>query len=158
MLLSTAIALAKEIGCLNDEAVLAQASSRGESERTSIRKEWTCLLRTFIHLTHEALALRLRLEPQLASSGSVEIDRHASNITLDGVFESMVDLAPHMHKARELLHSWRKNQQDTGPAVPSVAWESFKRGLDSWERNRHLGQTGEFNTSRSPQRLLYSRF
>ncbi|KNG87290.1 hypothetical protein ANOM_004949 [Aspergillus nomiae NRRL 13137] len=141
MLLSTAIALAKEIGCLGDDEVLTQTTSRGERESISVRKEWSFLLRTFIRLTDEALALRLRIEPHLASSGSVEIDRHASNITLDGFFESMVDLAPHMHKARELLHNWRRSQQGTGPVVPVAAWESFKRGLDSWERNRRLGQT-----------------
>ncbi|KAH8703489.1 hypothetical protein BGW36DRAFT_287786 [Talaromyces proteolyticus] len=147
MLLSTAISLAQEIGCLGDEQVLAQASSRGLSERSSVRKEWTRLLCTFIRLTDEALALRLRLEPQLASSCSVEIDRLASSLIADGLSESAVDLAPHMRKARELLHSWRKNQQGTGPVVPITAWDSFKRGLDCWERKRHLCQTGELSTS-----------
>lgn len=95
---------------MGDDEVLAQTSSREASERISVRKEWNFLLRTFIRLTDEALALRLRIEPQLASCGSMEIDRHFSNITFDGFFESMVDLSPHMRKGRELLHSWRRNQ------------------------------------------------
>lgn len=71
---------------LGDDEVLAQTSSREASERISVRKEWNFLLRTFIHLTDEVLALRPRTEPQLASCLSMEIDRHVSNITLDGFF------------------------------------------------------------------------
>ncbi|KAL4744692.1 hypothetical protein BDW72DRAFT_208814 [Aspergillus terricola var. indicus] len=140
MLLSTAISLAQEIGCFNDEQVLAHNSATVSTEKALARLEWTRLLCTFVHLTDEALALRLRLEPQFAGSCSVEIDRlyHLfTNSVNGGLSESTIDLAPHMRKARELLQSWRKNQQGTGPAVSITAWDSFTWGLDAWKR-KHL--------------------
>ena len=133
MLLSTAISLAQELGCLRDEQILEHISSRGVTKRMSVRLEWTRNLRTFIRVTDEALALRLRLEPQLANNSFAGFDRISSALNADGFPEATVDLASHMCKARELLHGWRKSQQGTGPAVPITAWENFTRGLNTWE-------------------------
>lgn len=143
MLLSTAISLAQEMGCLDEEQVLGHTDSR--LARDSIRLGWIRILSTFVRLTDESLALRLRLEPHLANSSWMEvIDHLPSNLMADGVLESTVDLATHMRKARELLRSWRRNHQGTGPAVPITAWESFRRGLDRWEKHRHFSRTGGF--------------
>ncbi|KAL4875784.1 hypothetical protein BJY04DRAFT_211006 [Aspergillus karnatakaensis] len=143
MMLSTAVSLAQELGCFSNERTPARAPPGDDSERLSVRQEWTRILCTFLRLTDEALALRLRLEPQLASSCCVEIDRLPSNLIADGFSENTVDLAPHMRKARELLNSWRRSQQGTGPAVSISAWTNFIRGLDSWAGKRHLAGTGE---------------
>ncbi|KAL4915272.1 hypothetical protein BDW62DRAFT_127496 [Aspergillus aurantiobrunneus] len=128
MLLSIAIALAQEMGCLEDEQALAILSSN-LTERSFIRLEWTRLLSTFVRLTDEALALRLRLKPQLASGGSVEVGRVSSSLVADGLSESTIDLAAHMRNARELLQDWKKNQKGTGLAVSITAWDSFTRVL-----------------------------
>ncbi|KAL4813115.1 hypothetical protein BDW67DRAFT_193044 [Aspergillus spinulosporus] len=140
MLLSTAISLAQEIGCFNDEQGLVHDSATASTEKALAQLKWARLLGTFVLLTDEALALRLRLEPQFAGSCSVEVDRLyrlSPSYVTDGFFESTIDLALHMRKARELLQSWRKSQQGTGPAVSITAWDSFIRGLDAWKR-KHL--------------------
>lgn len=150
MLLSTAISLAQEIGCFNDEQSLGHDSATVTTEKALTRLEWARLLCTFVLLTDEALALRLRLEPQFAGSCSVGIDRLyrlSPNSVNDGYSESTIDLALHMRKARELLQSWRKNQQGTGPAVSITAWDSFVRGLDAWKRKHLPNKTGECQTS-----------
>lgn len=143
MLLSTAISLAQEMGCLDEEQLLGHTDSGLAKDST--RSEWIRILSTFVRLTDESLALRLRLEPQLANSSWMEvIDHLPSSLMVDGVLESTVDLATHMRKARELLRSWRRHHQGTGPAVPITAWESFRRGLDRWGKHRHFSRTGGF--------------
>ncbi|GAM39031.1 hypothetical protein TCE0_034r10244 [Talaromyces pinophilus] len=140
MLLSTAISLAQEMGCLDEEQVLGHADS--SLARDSIRLEWIHILSTFVRLTDESLALRLRLEPHLANGSWMEvIDHLPSSFMVDGVLESTVDLATHMRKARELLRSWRRHHQGSGPAVPITAWESFRRGLDRWGKHRQFSRT-----------------
>lgn len=142
MMLSTAISLAQELRCLRDEQLLEHTSSRGVTERMSLRLEWTRNLRTFIRLTDEALTLRLRMEPQLASNTNAGIDRISSALIADGFTEATVDLASHMCKARELLHGWRKSQQGTGPAVSIIAWDNFTRGLNTWETKHYARGRG----------------
>lgn len=135
------------MGFLEDEESLVQTSWRGTYEMISVRKEWASLLRTSIRLNDQALALRLRIEPQLTSGEFASIDPYTSSRISDRFFKRSIELVPHMRKARELLHGWRRSQQGMGPIVPIAAWDNFKRGLDCWERNRHSSQTGESNTS-----------
>lgn len=146
MLLSTGVALAQEIGCFGENETLRQTDSEESDERMRVQKEWKALLQNFIRLTDEGLALRLRVEPHFAGSGFKSIDHRSSELLSENIVKSTIDLAPHMRRARELLHSWRRNQQGIGPAVPIAAWETFKQGLDSWERDRGVGQTGGYNT------------
>jgi hypothetical protein len=128
MLLSSAIALAQEIGCFDDH-------THDQTEASALKHEWTRILRTFLRLTDESLALRLRLEPQLPSAQDLA-DHIPSSMVGDSHWESGVELGMHMRKARELLRSWRKSEAGSGVGVPLGAWESFRRGLDRWKRQR----------------------
>ncbi|KAL2845020.1 hypothetical protein BJY01DRAFT_183918 [Aspergillus pseudoustus] len=132
MLLSSAIALAQEIGCFDDQAC-------GQTEGFPLSQEWTRILRTFLRLTDESLALRLRLETQLANVSGMDLADHIpSSMVGDPHWESGVELGLHMRKARELLRSWRKSESGSGANVPLGAWEGFRRGLDRWKRQREF--------------------
>ncbi|PLB53334.1 hypothetical protein P170DRAFT_445109 [Aspergillus steynii IBT 23096] len=143
MLLSTAIDLGKELGCFDDKNVLPHPRAGGAPlENDPDRLEWSRILCTFLCLTDEALALRLRLDPQLANTNWTEmVYRLPSTLTADGFSENAVDLAIHMRKARELLLAWRKSEHGAGPPVSAAAWDSFKRGLDRWETQRHFSRS-----------------
>ncbi|KAJ0422895.1 hypothetical protein BJY00DRAFT_310497 [Aspergillus carlsbadensis] len=130
MLLSSAIALAQEIGCFDDHTHEATPGA-------ALNHEWTRILRTFLRLTDESLALRLRLEPQLSNAQDLA-DHIPSNMVGDPHWESGVELGIHMRKARELLRSWRKGEAGSGAGVPLGAWEGFRRGLDRWKRQREF--------------------
>ncbi|KAL3487602.1 hypothetical protein BJX62DRAFT_253876 [Aspergillus germanicus] len=130
MLLSSAIALAQEIGCF-DEYI------HDQTEASALKHEWTRILRTFLRLTDESLALRLRLEPQLSNAQDLA-DHIPTSMVGDSHWESAVELGIHMRKARELLRSWRKSEAGSGAGVPLGAWESFRRGLDRWKRQREF--------------------
>ncbi|KAL4901259.1 hypothetical protein BDW74DRAFT_187735 [Aspergillus multicolor] len=132
MLLSSAIALAREIGVFDEQT--------GTAEGSALSQEWTRILRTFLRLADESLALRLRLEPQLQVqvAGSHDLADHIPTSMVDDAhWESAVELGVHMSKARELLRSWRRTEAGSG-AVPLAAWEGFRRGLDRWKRQREL--------------------
>lgn len=144
MLLSTAIALAKELGCFEEEHMLAHPRSKVTPPGNNpVWLEWSRILCTYLCLTDEALALRLRLEPQLANINWTDmVYRLAPTLTTDGFLESTIDLATHMRKARELLLAWRKSEHGTGAAVSVAAWDGFKRGLDRWEAQRQFSGAG----------------
>ncbi|RDW86628.1 Zn(II)2Cys6 transcription factor domain-containing protein [Aspergillus mulundensis] len=133
MLLSSAIALARELGVFEGQTV----------EGSALSQEWTRILRTFIRLADESLALRLRLEPQLAGGHGVA-DHIPTSMVGDAHWESGVELGIHMCKARELLRSWRKSEAGSGAGagVPLGAWEGFRRGLDRWKRQREFSNGG----------------
>ncbi|KAL2808451.1 hypothetical protein BJX63DRAFT_35241 [Aspergillus granulosus] len=132
MLLSTAVALAQEIGCFDEP-------TQSRAEGAALSYEWTRILRTFLRLTDESLALRLRLEPQLANGPGLDLADHIPSIMVgDAHWESGVELGIHMRKARELLRSWRKSEAGSGAGVPLGAWEGFRRGLDRWKRQREF--------------------
>ncbi|KAL3477416.1 hypothetical protein BJX99DRAFT_269823 [Aspergillus californicus] len=138
MLLSTAISLAQEIGCFDEEQPTSTAL-RNQSDSTTLNLEWTRSLRTFLRLTDASLALRLRLEPQLAGGRGLEmVDYIPPTLAADALWESAIELATYMHKARELLRGWRKSDRGSGPLVPVAAWESFRRGLDHWKSRREF--------------------
>ncbi|EDP56967.1 conserved hypothetical protein [Aspergillus fumigatus A1163] len=145
MLLSTAIALAREIGCFDNEQVLAQPRSAGAALKNSaIGLEWSRILYTFLCLTDEALALRLRLEPQLASTNWTEmVYSLPPSLMGDGFLESAVDLTINMRKARELLLAWRKSEHCGGSPLSAAAWDSFRQGLDCWERQHYSSRSGK---------------
>lgn len=140
MLLSTAIALAREIGCFDNEQVLARPRSAGTALKNSaIGLEWSRILYTFLCLTDEALALRLRLEPLLASTNWTEmVYSLPPSLMGDGFLESAVDLTINMRKARELLLAWRKSEHCGGSPLSAAAWDSFRQGLDCWESSTTL--------------------
>ncbi|KAL3458090.1 hypothetical protein BJX64DRAFT_235303, partial [Aspergillus heterothallicus] len=130
ILLSTAIGLAQEIGCFDDHM-------NDQAEASGLNHEWRRIIRTFLRVTDEGLALRLRLEPQLSSGPGLDLaDYIPSSMVGDTHWESGVELGIHMRKARELLRSWRKSEAGSGAGVPFGAWEGFRRGLDRWKRQR----------------------
>ncbi|KAH2295407.1 hypothetical protein KXW82_008460 [Aspergillus fumigatus] len=145
MLLSTAIALAREIGCFDNEQVLARPRSAGTALKNSaIGLEWSRILYTFLCLTDEALALRLRLEPLLASTNWTEmVYSLPPSLMGDGFLESAVDLTINMRKARELLLAWRKSEHCGGSPLSAAAWDSFRQGLDCWERQHYSSRSGK---------------
>ncbi|RAH75416.1 Zn(II)2Cys6 transcription factor [Aspergillus aculeatinus CBS 121060] len=145
MLLSVAISIGQELGCLREGLVVVVDStpSRGASQPPPARLEWIRNLRTFIRLTDEALTLRLRTEPQLSSSSSAEIDCASAPLVADGCAGPTIELASHMCQARDLLRSWRKSQQGTGPSVSISAWDNFTRGLNTWESKHLVGGRGK---------------
>ncbi|OJJ02287.1 hypothetical protein ASPVEDRAFT_83796 [Aspergillus versicolor CBS 583.65] len=136
ILLSTSISLAEEMGCFEDPSGRVPAERRTPD---SVHLDWPHILRTFLRITDESLSLRLRLESQLRGLRSVEIaDCLPSALAADGFWESTSDLATQMGKARDLLRSWRKSQHAAGPSIPLAAWDSFRRSLDRWKRQRQL--------------------
>lgn len=140
ILLSTSISLAEEIGCFEDPSGRVPAESRTPD---SVHLDWPHILCTFLRITDESLSLRLRLESQLRGLRSVEIaDCLPSALAADGFWESTTDLATQMGKARDLLRSWRKSQHGAGPSIPLAAWDSFRRSLDRWKRQRQLNSRG----------------
>lgn len=141
ILLSIGISLAEEIGCFEDPSGRVHTKPRTPDSVDHV--DWPHILCTFIRITDGSLSLRLRLESQLRGLRSVEIaDCIPSALAADGFWESTADLATQMGKARDLLRSWRKSQHGTGPAIPLAAWDSFRRSLDRWKRQRQLNSRG----------------
>ncbi|RAL12624.1 uncharacterized protein BO97DRAFT_477671 [Aspergillus homomorphus CBS 101889] len=137
MLISTAIALAQELGCFDEETT-------SRTGVTPLSHEWARILRTFLPLIDEGLALRLRLEPQLALGPGPDLTGHMpSSMAGDAHWESAVELGAHIRKARELLRSWRKSEAGSGAGVPLGAWEGFRRGLDRWKRQRDFSNDAQ---------------
>ena len=145
ILLSTGISLAEEIGCFADPSDVPHAKRRPQDSVDCL--DWAHTLCTFLRITDESLSLRLRLEPQLRSLRLLEIaDCVSPALAADEFWESTVDLATQMGKARDLLRSWRKSQHGTGPAIPLAAWDSFRRSLDRWKRQRQLNRRGALDS------------
>lgn len=137
MLLSTSISLAQEIGCFDEEIPTETA------EDAAPPLEWNRILCTFIRLTDENLALRLRIEPQLTGRRYNDvIGELPRSLTVDGFWESAMDPADHASKARELLRNWRRCELGIRPAIPISALEGFRRGLDRWDSQQSLIRTG----------------
>lgn len=59
----------------------------------------------------------------------------------DGFLESAVDLTINMRKARELLLAWRKSEHCGGSPLSAAAWDSFRQGLDCWERQHYSSRS-----------------
>ncbi|KAF5006341.1 hypothetical protein FDECE_7269 [Fusarium decemcellulare] len=143
MLLSSAIALAHEGCCFDNEA---PGSSATPSSLDHIRKEWNRLICVFLYLADEGLATRLGLEPLLPEKARQAVKDRFSTTFADSLPDSMLwesyfELSIETGKGREFLYSLKKPGMSLSnlDLVPHL--EHLRRALSRWKRQYYHRET-----------------
>ena len=143
-LLSVAISLAHEYRCFeNYQQSLAPRCS--QSERAD--QDWCKWLGVFLFLADENLALRLGQEPLLNESSRQIVTSQlsacfASCLEDSGSWESNFELYIELRKARELVHSLRKNGLENKTRILLADLENTQRSLNRWRRQHKSSANG----------------
>ncbi|KAH6663274.1 hypothetical protein F5X68DRAFT_177918 [Plectosphaerella plurivora] len=139
MLLSSAIALAQESRCFEQDS---RELSGKLSTYESFKQEWNQIVCVFIHLADESLSVRLGLETLLPAK-SIDAVRgrfstsFASLLPESALWESYHELFLEARKARELLLSLKKSKAAIVARAVLPDLEHVDRGLSRWRR--HFG-------------------
>lgn len=148
MLLSTAIALAHEGCCFDND--LQPASS----EKEASRQQWNQLICVFIYLADEHLAMRQGLRPLLPEGLSEAVQNRfsttfASLLPDSALWESYYDLYAETRKARTLFQSLKRAGWPTAANVDFLPdLEHIDRALGRWRRQHsHIVPSLSFYSS-----------
>jgi hypothetical protein len=139
-----AISLAHEGRCFEN---CQQSLAPRCSENEKADEDWCKLLGVFLFLADENLALRLGQESLLIESSRRIVTSQlsayfASCLEDSGLWESLFELYIELRKARELVHSLRRNGLENKTQNILANLEHIQRGLDRWRRQHASGANG----------------
>lgn len=143
MLLSTAIALAEETCCFDDENIAPHPVPQGIHEDLSISGEWSRSLSLFLQLASENLALRLGLDPLLPQDERHDLrDRLPQDLAADNYWEGVVDLMEITSRARGQLQAGRKREPTTRLNETLLFLRRTSRALERWRKQNNMDSIG----------------